>query len=68
MPSFEGSHLLWLWFRFRVQQVFWPWHEHRRENRARTDVPNLPALNRGVLDLLDAGDNYRGIHPVKAAD
>ena len=59
VPSWDGSHLLWLWFRYREQHVFWPWHNHVAASRADTDVPDLDFLQRGVLELLEAGDGYR---------
>lgn len=59
VPSFEGAHLLWLWFRYREQHVFWPWNEQRAANRADTDVPDVDFLHRGVIELLEAGDSYR---------
>ena len=59
VPSFEGAHLLWLWFRFREQHVFWPWHEHDLAHRARTDAPDLAVMHRGVMEFLESGDEYR---------
>lgn len=59
VPAWDGSHLLWLWFRYREQHVFWPWHDQVAERRADTDVPDLDFLHRGVLEFLDAGDGYR---------
>ena len=59
VPSFEGAHLLWSWFRYREQHVFWPWNEQRASNRADTDVPDVDFLHRGVIELLEAGDSYR---------
>jgi len=59
VPSFEGAHLLWLWFRYRDQHVFWPWNEQDAAHRADTDVPDLNFLQRGVVELLEAGESYR---------
>jgi pimeloyl-ACP methyl ester carboxylesterase len=59
VPTFDGAHLLWLWFRYRDQHVFWPWNEQRAANRADTDVPDVHFLQRGVIELLEAGDSYR---------
>ncbi len=58
-PTFDGGHLVWAWFRYRDQHVFWPWNEQRLANRADTDVPDLEFLHRGVIELLEAGDGYR---------
>ena len=59
VPSFDGGHLVWLWFRYRDQHVFWPWNEQRLSHRADTDVPDVDFLHRGVIELLEAGDSYR---------
>ena len=59
VPSWDGAHLLWLWFRYRDQHVFWPWHDQRGERRAAVDVPDLASLQRGVTEFLEAGDGYR---------
>ena len=58
-PTFAGEHLLWLWFRYRDQHVFWPWNEQRLEKRADADLPDLDFLHRGVIELLEAGDDYK---------
>jgi pimeloyl-ACP methyl ester carboxylesterase len=59
VPKWDGSHMVWLWYRYREQHVFWPWHDHDLAHRADTDVPNADFLHQGVLDLLEAGDDYR---------
>ncbi|MDO9279909.1 MAG: alpha/beta fold hydrolase [Polaromonas sp.] len=59
VPEFDGSHLLWIWFRYREQHVFWPWNAQDLAHRADTDVPDLDFLHRGVIELLEAGDGYR---------
>lgn len=59
VPHFDGSHLLWLWFRYREQHVFWPWNAQDAAHRADTEVPDLDFLQRGVVEMLEAGDGYR---------
>ncbi len=59
VPSFDGAHLLWIWFRYREQHVFWPWNAQDPEHRADTDVPDVDFLHRGVIEMLEAGDGYR---------
>jgi len=59
VPSFDGSHLLWLWFRYREQHVFWPWNAQDAAHRADTEVPDVHFLHRGVVEMLEAGDGYR---------
>ncbi len=58
-PTFAGEHLLWLWFRYRDQHVFWPWNEQRLEKRADADLPDLDYLHRGVIEFLEAGSDYK---------
>ncbi len=58
-PTFAGEHLLWLWFRYRDQHVFWPWNEQRLEKRADADLPDLDFLHRGVIEFLEAGNDYK---------
>ncbi|MBL8383267.1 MAG: alpha/beta fold hydrolase [Burkholderiales bacterium] len=59
VPAWDGGHLLHLWFRYRDQHVFWPWNNQTPAARADTDVPDLDFLHRGVVELLEAGDDYR---------
>ncbi|MSO65215.1 MAG: alpha/beta hydrolase [Alphaproteobacteria bacterium] len=59
VPTWDAGHLTWLWYRYREQHVFWPWHEHTIKNRATQDVPGLDFLHRGMVDMLIAGDGYR---------
>ena len=57
--DWSGSHLLWLWFRYRDQHVFWPWNAMDADHRADTDVPDNAFIQRGVIELLEAGNNYK---------
>ena len=59
VPSWDGTHLVWLWFRYREQHAFWPWNAQRLANRADQDVPDDAFLHRGVVEFLEAGDDYR---------
>lgn len=59
VPKWDGSHLVWLWFRYRDQHAFWPWNAQTLTSRADTDVPDLDFLHRGVVEFLEAGDAYR---------
>jgi pimeloyl-ACP methyl ester carboxylesterase len=58
-PVWDGGHLLRLWFRYRDQHVFWPWNSQTAAARSDADVPDLDFLHRGVVELLEAGDDYR---------
>ncbi|MGX9962341.1 alpha/beta fold hydrolase [Roseomonas sp. F4] len=59
VPEWDGSHLVWLWYRYRDQHVFWPWHNQSLAFRADTDAPDPEFNHRGVVELLEAGDSYR---------
>ena len=59
VPAWDGAHLLRLWFRYRDQHVFWPWNNQTAAARSDADVPDLEFLHRGVVELLQAGDDYR---------
>jgi pimeloyl-ACP methyl ester carboxylesterase len=55
----DGSHLLWLWYRYREQYLFWPWNIPGEATQARCDVPDAEFLHEGVIDMLRAGNGYR---------
>ena len=57
--SWEGAHLLWLWFRYREQYLFWPWNVPGESTRAQCDVPDPVFLHEGMVDMLRAGNEYR---------
>ena len=59
VPAWDGTHLVRLWFRYRDQHVFWPWNHQGAAARSDADVPDLDFLHRGVVELLEAGDDYR---------
>lgn len=59
VPAWDGAHLLRLWFRYRDQHVFWPWNNQSAAARSDADVPDLDFLHRGVIELLEAGNDYR---------
>lgn len=61
-PSWDGSHLRWLFARLREQHLFFPWFDGRREARLRYPLPSPERVRDGVLDVLDAGDGYRAAY------
>lgn len=61
-PRWDGSHLVWAWFRYREQHIFWPWDRPFRENRADTNVPDLDFLYRGSVELLQAAPTYAKVY------
>ena len=58
-PAWDGAHLLRLWFRYRDQHVFWPWNAQDDAHRSDTDVPDVEFIHRGVIEMLEAGNDYR---------
>ncbi len=59
VPVWDGGHLVRLWLRYRDQHVFWPWNKQLDSHRSDTHVPDLNFLHRGVVEMLEAGDDYR---------
>ncbi len=58
-PAWDGAHLLRLWFRYRDQHAFWPWNAQDDEHRSDTDTPDTDFIHRGVIEMLEAGNDYR---------
>lgn len=58
-PCWDGTHLLWLWARFREQNLFFPWNTPTREARLAYPAPATTKLHSDVMDVLDVGDRYR---------
>jgi pimeloyl-ACP methyl ester carboxylesterase len=59
VPTFDGGHLLRLWMRYRDQHAFWPWNRQTAEARSDADIPDVDFLHRGVVEMLEAGNDYR---------
>ena len=58
-PKWDGTHLLWLFARFREQNLFFPWNTPTQAARLAYPLPSTAKLHSDVLDVLDAGDGYR---------
>ena len=58
-PSWDGSHLAWLWSRMREQVIFFPWYSKSSADRLRYTLPSPEQIHTGLLDFLRSGDNYR---------
>ena len=58
-PSWDGSHLTWLWARMREQTIFFPWYAKSLANRLYNNVPLPEALHTALLDFMRSGDHYR---------
>jgi pimeloyl-ACP methyl ester carboxylesterase len=58
-PSWDGSHLAWLWARMREQSIFFPWYAKSLANRLYSDVAPPDVLHAALLDFMRSGDHYR---------
>ncbi|MGQ0653086.1 MAG: alpha/beta fold hydrolase [Betaproteobacteria bacterium] len=58
-PAWDGGHLLRLWMRYRDQHAFWPWNVQTGAARSDADIPDVDFLHRGVVEMLEAGNDYR---------
>ena len=58
-PVWDGGHLLRLWARYRDQHAFWPWNVQTGAARSDADIPDVEFLHRGVIEMLEAGNDYR---------
>ena len=56
--TWDGLHLMWLWYRYREQNVFWPWNIRGRGARGPVDIPSPRKLHDGVVDILEVGNGY----------
>ena len=63
--TWDGLHLMWLWYRYREQNLFWPWNIRSRITRSNCSVPAPEHLHRGVVDILEVGMGY--VQPYAAA-
>ena len=59
-PSWDGSHLTWLWARLREQVIFFPWYKKNPAARVDYDMSGPGHLHGWFMDFMYAGDNYRG--------
>ncbi len=58
-PKWDGTHLLWLFARFREQNLFFPWNTPTQAARLAYPLPGTAKLHSDVMDVLDADDGYR---------
>lgn len=61
-PSPDGGHLIWTWFRYREQHMFWPWDRPLLAHRADTDAPDTAFLHRGTIELFEAAETYQRVY------
>lgn len=58
-PSWDGTHVAWLWARVRDQFTFFPWYAAGHLGRQPRDPRSLEFHQLVVDDFLRAGDEYR---------
>ena len=58
-PSWDGSHLTWLWARLREQVIFFPWYKKDSGSRMNYNVPAADYQHGWFMDFMYAGDAYR---------
>jgi len=58
VPSWDASHLAWLWSRIREQTIFFPWYNRNPENRMNYDCRDPKAMQDWARDFLLAGESY----------
>jgi pimeloyl-ACP methyl ester carboxylesterase len=63
--DWSGSHLTFVWARMRNQYVFFPWFRTEVAARMDYDMPPPEHIHEAVMEILRAGDHYRG--PYRAA-
>ncbi len=59
IPSWDGSHLRWLWSRMREQLYFFPWCDPSAECAIRLPPYTTAGTHDAAMDILDVGDHYR---------
>ncbi len=57
-PSWDGSHMTWLWARMEEQTVFFPWHHASSKYRMDYNAAPAEACHANVMDLLKSKNNY----------
>ncbi len=58
-PSWDGTHLAFLWSRMRDQFTVFPWHHNGQATRLQRARPPLGVQQAVIVDFLAAGDHYR---------
>jgi len=61
-PVWDGSHLIWLWYRYREQFIYWPWNTKHPITRANCPLPNTAYLHAGVAEIAVRHDCYANLY------
>jgi pimeloyl-ACP methyl ester carboxylesterase len=60
--SWDGAHLLWLWWRYREQFLHWPWNTKHPATRAACPIPDAAALHAGVAEIARRHLGYASVY------
>lgn len=61
-PNWDGSHLVWLWYRYREQFLYWPWNTKDPGTRAHCALPSPEYLHKGVAEIAARHDTYARVY------
>ena len=63
-PSWDGSHLMWAWSRFRDGWMFFPWSNRSLATRRDMDMPDAARIQSWqIMELLRSRENHLAIYP-----
>lgn len=63
-PSWDGSHLVWAWSRFRDGWMFFPWSMRARVRRRDMDMPPPEFIQSWqIMELLRSRESHLAIYP-----
>jgi pimeloyl-ACP methyl ester carboxylesterase len=63
-PSWDGSHLVWAWSRFRDGWMFFPWSNRSLATRRDMDMPDAARIQSWqIMELLRSRENHLAIYP-----
>jgi pimeloyl-ACP methyl ester carboxylesterase len=63
-PSWDGTHLLWAWSRFRDGWMFFPWSVRTRATRRDADMPAASAIHKyQIMELLRSRQSHLAVYP-----
>lgn len=61
-PGWDGSHLTWLWYRYREQFIYWPWMSKEPRIRATCAIPSKEFLHAGAAEIASRHDTYAAVY------
>lgn len=58
VPDWSGSHMHWLWYRYREQFLYWPWNAKHPSMRASCALASPDWLQAGVAEMASTHATY----------